>query len=43
MAMHWTLGDDAPPAAIGFLRVPEPKTAKNRLHIGPEGNEFCVA
>lgn len=38
MAVHWTLGCDAvDPAgagpAIGFLRVPEGKTAKNRMHI----------
>jgi hypothetical protein len=32
--------------AISFLRVPDGKTTKNRVHIvllDPEGNEFCVA
>ncbi|HMO10979.1 MAG TPA: VOC family protein [Actinotalea sp.] len=30
--------------AIGFLRVPEAKVAKNRVvMLDPEGNEFCVA
>lgn len=37
MATHWTLGCDASDPhrgpAIGFLRVPEGKTSKNRMHI----------
>ena len=39
MATHWTLGCDAIDPhllvrpAISWLRVPEGKTAKNRLHI----------
>ena len=27
---------------LWFVRVPEPKVAKNRVMADPEGNEFCV-
>ena len=48
----YELGRSGPPSpgvpGLLFIRVPETKSVKNRLHTGwvtlqdPEGNEFCI-
>ena len=34
--------DGRPGPKLLRLRVPEDKAGKNRMHLDPEGNEFCV-